>query len=125
MCHPTQAFKLCTCLYTKATDSYWIYRKQVPTLSTAIGEIVHQCYSIENWEELKKLAAKRLADPDVFDFDVQPDEGDMLELYFAKIHPPFEFDYRRGRWRSASPEVAFVEKKFFKKGKIKEAKEPI
>src|ERR1700754_961408 len=91
MCKLSGKLKLCTCNATTVSrlQNYWVlHRFNAEKDVRVIGTMLLQD-KLESQTEVHKraLLLERLHEPDAFDVDLQPGEGDRLQLTFQCTTP--------------------------------------
>jgi len=133
MCRVTDQFKLCSCRVEdlKNVQARWEWfrvRPENECVTISMGEIKGN-QGIDFFEDHQNRISilHRLNEPDVFDFQPQLQNGDLLVLYFTSsgkegysLEYPFEFE--DGEWLSSEKNVFDRENDFQmnRQGKIQD-----
>ena len=106
MCEVSDKLKLCSCFkvaFGKARH-YWILHRFIKDkFEIVIGlPMLPHFLSVDVDTKNKKLLLSLLNQPDTFDSDITPREGDLLELSFLcgekEQRITYGFKYKRGKW---------------------------
>ena len=109
MCTISEKFKLCSCNPEKINADnpapYWeLYRFSAEQTTITMGElIVLEVFDPMLEKENKEKISKRLLDPDVFDFNPDLQEEDLLALHFGSPHKDYRewtysYVFKSGAW---------------------------
>ena len=134
MCDINGPFKLCTCeSNVDRSKPHWVLHRNLQSKEEhqLMGEFnLPDPYSLISERSLQR----RLNSINVFDFDYEPKEGDLLELflnpeieydeegeaYDDELYPEFSLEFRKARWQLLEPFEMYVFKhKNKKSGEIK------
>ena len=130
MCKISNKLKLCTCSTKDATKlkNYWVLHRFVKgKMFDILGETMMPYQNSLVDEKLnKKTLLSLLNEGNVFDFDIELNDKDLLHLAFTfkgnhEEHNDYGFEYKNGKWRVSDYE-AFVwmwRHEEYKYGKIK------
>lgn len=115
MCELSKKLKLCTCdagSSVAALDHFWVLHRFDPAKNTMVIGRVRMPDRLDAEVEAynRALLLARLNEPDAFDVDLGPREGDRLQLTFTfrKHVPPgkesvkvihYGYAYENGRWK--------------------------
>ena len=106
MCDINGPFKLCTCESdVDRTKPHWVLHRFIQSKEEfqVMGLFsILDSYDLVSLQSLKR----RLNTVKVFDFEYEPMEGDLLELYLEpeweewfELRPNFELEFTKGKWR--------------------------
>lgn len=106
MCKLGDALKLCTCDVTSVDDldHFWVFHRFDPSKNaTVIGRtLVSYALAPEIEAHNRALLIARLNEPDAFDVDLAPREGDRLQLTFRfggyYKRTSYGYEFRDGKW---------------------------
>tara|TARA_Y100000385_G_scaffold212224_1_gene220426 strand:+ start:79 stop:495 length:417 start_codon:yes stop_codon:yes gene_type:complete len=134
MCTPSPHFKLCTCSEAPVRSNYWkltrgnqevhldVVGKFLPPPD--IDEAVHFDAAYFVIERLEF----DLNNSDVFDFEYNPNEGDMIEFHFMELDDPeglrATFVYSEGKFQTEGTGVFYEGGKPLASGDIKYVPKP-
>jgi hypothetical protein len=106
MCKLSDALKLCTCdaASIDELDHFWVFHRFDPTKNElVIGRIlIPYALAPEIEAHNRALLLARLDDPDAFDVDLAPRDGDRLQLtfrfggHYEQTH--YGYERRAGKW---------------------------
>ena len=106
MCKISENLQLCTCSpeMLRTAKHTWRYSRYAPSENLMEGLVMPP---IRIGEEIQKLNVETLLIAinarSCFDFDISPQERDLLEFMFTDIHEPgdyltYAFRYKNGKW---------------------------
>lgn len=115
MCRVSEEIKFCTCQNKKlpAFQSFWVLHRYVKGRDVlAIGEVVFAFWNRdrEAGNHNRRVLLQRVNEADAFDTDLQPKEGDRLQISIhceneGSGYLDYGFVFENGNWTEKSYDV--------------------
>ena len=96
MCNNLKEYKLCTCADNiDKTKPYWILCKAIPNNSELLHDVVGELFIKPDFEITKQKLLLDLNSKNIFDFNYQPLENDILKI--VNVIDTYYFLYEKNK----------------------------
>ena len=134
MCETGPHFKLCTCSEALPSSNYWILtRGNEGVHNSVIGEIMRppdldEAVRFDAAYFILKRLKFDLNNTNAFDFEYEPNEGDLIEFHFMELDDPeglrATFVYSEGKFKSEAMGIDYQGGEPLASGDIKYVPKP-